>query len=476
MPSTPDLSDPILLSAWQAGKPISARALGVTEPTQRAQVRSLLDAGLLQRTLLSSVRCEKDGERLKAVDKSRALVCPRCSNTIELEKSGSLDFYTLHVGLPEVCRRAGASFESHGMPLIGKGGFSPTRDVEALGVARIDGEELEVLLAHRQVSPNALLNAWGYCAASGKFAALVHPGLSEQAESYLRLSFQACPILPIHTSAIGEAKIFEAARRFPRFRRRVASRLEGVESILFSEGSGQSKVDPFSADADELARHGGARYEPTALHLLSILGPTLRFSRRSGVLQVPDGILLLPGGVWLVDAKSAEKRFHYRQAQRDQVWRYLETVERRRDQFNDQWRFYGEILVTPTDQLEAGEVDLARADLRARGTTAVVSIVSHEGLRRAWAKARSSAEYWHRRNLSEDPRDLLLLHRRFLGDARIEAVVKEHAESPLRVVTGSMLDAYWDTVLENPYHGVGMRSPPDVLTRLEEMFIRDFGS
>jgi hypothetical protein len=68
------------------------------------------------------------------------------------------------------------------------------------------------------------------------------------------------------------------------------------------------------------------------------------------------------------------------------------------------------------------------------------------------------------------------LHNRFTSDARVEEQVRTGAETPLRVVSGGLLDAYWDRVLKNPYQGVSMREPADVLTHLEEMFIRDFGA
>lgn len=470
-----ELADPLLLSTWQAGRPVSPKSIGATQPGRLLRLRELIDSGLIQKTLLSTVRCEKDGERLNPVDKSRALVCPRCSTTIELSKIESLDYYSIQVNIPELAKQVVESFSSQAIPISSEGRFPSSREVTSLGITQLDGEDLEVLMARKQVSPSSLLTVWGFCATSGKFVALVHPGFSDQADSYLRLSFQACPIFPIHTTALADSKLFDAARKFPKFRRTVESRLKGVESVLFPEAESSEDIDPFAADADELSRHGGARYEPAALNLLSILGPTLKFSRRGGVRQVPDGILLLPDGLWIVDAKSASERFHYQQPQRDQVWRYLETVERRKDHFDAHFRFYGEIMVTLTESLDSSEMELARRDLRARGTSSVVSIVSHEGLQRAWARVRSSSEYWHRRITSEDPRDLLLLHRRFLSDSKINPEVKAHAESPLRIVTGEVLDSYLERVLQNPYHVVPMRSPTDVLTRLEEMFIRDYG-
>ena len=473
------LTDPLLIATWQDGKPLSAGALGARTPEELGRLKRLVETGLVEKTLLSSVRCEKDGERLKPVDRSRALVCPRCSTTIELDKPESLGFYTFQVGFPELAKQTKAAFKAHGLPIGQEGAFPSGREILSIGTASGEGgTSIEILLARKRVGPSALLATWGYCATSSRISVLIHPGLSEQAESYLRLSFQACPIYALHASGLGDDTLFEAARKFPKFRRTVESRLKGVESVLFPDGRKPSveEVDPFGVDADELAKHGKASYEPTALSLLSILGPTLPFSRRGGVRQVPDGILLLPDGVWIVDAKSASDHFRYQQSQRDQVWRYLETIERRRDHFDAHWRFYGEVIVTLTDPLDPVEIERARRDLRARGTSAVVSIVSHEGLRRLWERARSMSEYWHRRILSEDPRDLLLLHNRFASDSRVGEEVRIGAETPLRLVSGPLLDAYWDAVLKNPYHGVSMRNPVDVLTRLEEMFIRDFGA
>ena len=474
-----DLTDPILGSTWQAGRPVTAVELGAQTSEALAHLRRLVDGGLLEKTLLSSVRCDNDGERMKAVDKSRALVCPRCPNTIELNKTESLVFYTFQVGLDELTNQAIATFEANGLPVGGAGEYPGGRELASIGVVTAgEGEGLEILLAKKRVTASALLSAWGYCTSSDKICILIHPGLSKQAESYLRLSFQASPIFCVHASALGDGQLFQAARNFRDFRKTVELRLEGVESVLFQAATSPPAevVNPFGVDADELAKHGRAGYEPTALSLLSILGPTLRFSRRDRVQQVPDGMLLLPDGVWIVDAKSATNGFHYKQSERDQTWRYIETIEKRSDLFDARWRFYGEIIVTLTDTVDLGEIENARRDLRARGTLAVVSIVSHEGLRRLWERTRISSEYWHRRMMSEDPRDLLLLHDRFTSDPRVGEEVRASANSQLRVVSGPVIDFYWEAVLKNQYQGVSMRNPEDVLTQLEGMFIRDFGA
>ena len=472
------LTDSLIISSWQAGKPLTASELGLRTPEDLEHLQHLVATGLVEKTLLSSIRCEKDGERLRPVERSTILVCRRCGATIELDKPESLKFYAFQVGFTALADQTKVIFRAHGLPLDPGGGFPSGRDILSIGSSYgEEGIRMEILLARKRVSPNALLSAWGYCATSGKVSVLIHPGLSEQAESYLRLSFQACPIYALHASGLDDTALFEAARRFPKFRRTVESRLKGVESVLFPDSASPSlaEIDPFGADADELAKHGRASYEPAALSLLSILGPTLRFSRRGGVRQVPDGILLLPDGVWIVDAKSASDRFHYEQSQRDQVWRYLETIEKRKEQFDARWSFYGEVIVTRTDTLDSAEIDRARDDLRARGTSTGVSIVSHEGLRRLWDQTRSTSEYWHRRIISEDPRDLLLLRHRFTSDPRVGEEVRTGAGTPLRLISGPLLDVYWDAVLKNPYQGVSMRSPLDVLTHLEEMFIRDYG-
>jgi hypothetical protein len=189
---------------------------------------------------------------------------------------------------------------------------------------------------------------------------------------------------------------------------------------------------------------------------------------------VPDGLLVLPDGVWIVDAKSSEGGFSYPQPERDKAWRYLETIEKRMDQFTSSWRFYGEIIVTNTDALLARDMERARMDLRARGTTSIVVVVSHEGLHRLWNHARNSSEYWHRRMLAEDPRDLLLLKPRFVAKVRPTESIPLGLDSPLRVVTGQVLDGYWEIVQSNPYSLPGGRNPEDVLTRVEGMFIRDY--
>ncbi len=476
MPESEDLTDPLLISTWMAGKPLSMRDLGVQTRDDMERLMRLVNASLIEKTLLS-VRCEKDGARLKPVDQSRALVCPRCWTTVELREPDSLKFYGFQVGNAELVRQAKAAFEVRGLPVAAGGGFPSGREIASIGTLSFEDESaMEILLAKKRVTLTSFFSAWGYSSKSKTLSVLVHPGLGEEVESSMRLSFQACPVYAFHASSLRAESAFDMLRRFPKFRRTVESRLKGVESVLFAAppNSSVQTSDPFGVGADELAMHGGASYEPTALKLLSILGPTLRFHRREGVRQVPDGILLFPGGVWIVDAKSASERFHYEQSQRDQVWRYLETIGKREDQFDAHWRFYGELIVTRTDDIDVAEIERARNDLRARGTTAVVSIVSHEGLMRLWHRARFTSEYWHRRIMSEDPRDLLLLHRRFTSDSRVGEEVRMGAETPLRLVSGPVLDAFWDAVLKNPYQDVAMRNPADVLTYLEEMFIRDY--
>jgi hypothetical protein len=474
------LSDPLLLAIWHGGRPADAASLGVRDAEGFTHLESLLRAGLVEKTLLSSIYCERDGERLLLVDGARALTCSRCGNTIELGKDESLGFYSFQASMPTLTKLVCSAFAEHGLPPKGGGTFQGNRDVSAIGTFRADdGSDVDLLLARREVGPGCLLQVWGHCASASRSTVVVHPGLSTHADSYLRLSFQASPIYTIHGSAICDGGPFEAARRFPAFRRSIASRLEGVESALFDAGGVESigeRVDPFGVEADELSRHGGARYEPVALQMLSVLGPTLRFSRRAGVKQVPDGILVLPDGVWIVDAKSSEVGFRYNQGERDKAWRYLETIERRLDQFNASWKFYGEVIVARTDPIQANDLALARADLRARDASSVVSVVSHEGLLHLWQRARDTTDYWYRRLLGEDPRDLLLLNPRFLPKGPGNDEARSSADTPLRIVTAPVIESYWDSVLKNPYPTLSGRNPRDVLTGLEEMFIRDYAA
>jgi hypothetical protein len=479
MAESAQLANPVLLYVWGRGRPVEASELKGQDGPTLPRVRALLSAGLLQRTLLSRIYCPEDGEQLLTVDNASALTCSRCGLIIELGKSEFLEYYSLHVDYARITACIVDSFKAHGFELSGETSFPANRDISQSGVLHIGADStLALLVAKRVVTPATLLQAWGHCSASSQSAILVHPGLAPTSEQYLRLSFQSSPICPVLATDLSLARPFESARSFTRFRREIQARLTGLESIVFGADGGAQPtdiMDPFGPEDDELATSGGATYEPTALKLLSILGPTLKFSRRAGVRQVPDGILLLPDGVWILDAKSASDSFHYRQEQRDQTWRYLSTIEQRSDYFRNSWKFYGEIIVTRTDPLLNEELKNARDDLRARGTTSVVTIVSHEGLRRLWTRASANPEYWQRRMLSEDPRDVLLLRQRFLSDSRVDKNTVATAESPLRVVTSGVLDSYWDRVLANPYQGLSARQPADVLSGIEEMFIRDYG-
>ena len=475
-----DFVDPVLLSAWQMGRPVPAHAIGAMDPPGLAQLRLLLNNRLVTKTLLASIHCKRDGERLRLVGDSQALVCPRCSSTIELQNTDSVEYYNFQVNLDILAMRVREAFTERGLQVAPGGSFPASMEVVPIGsFIGLDGSEIDLLLAKRTLSPGALLQVWGHCASTLRTVVLVHPELSPSADSFLRLSFQSSPIYAIRADSLREAKTYESASKFPAFRRTIADRLKGVEGLLFA-GDGaalrEERIDPFGVDADELSLHGGPSYEPAALKLLSVLAPTLKFSRRGGVRQVPDGILVLPDGVWLVDAKSSTEAFRYRQDERDKIRRYLETIESRSDHFNDKWKFYGLLIVTRTGQLRERDVENARSDLRARPASSIVTIVSHEGLLDIWQRARGSSDYWYRRLLGEDPRDVLLLKKRFTSDARVEESTKVNAESPLRVVTAPVLDVFWDNVLKNRYSGLSGHQPVDVLTDMEEIFIRDFGS
>jgi len=475
-----DFVDRVLLSAWQAGRPVSAALIGTKDAPGLAQLQLHLDAGLLRKTLLPSIHCENDGERLRLVGDGQVLVCQRCNSTIELQKTSSLEFYSFKVDFETLALRVQGAFTDRGIKVTRGGSFPAGRDVVPIGsFTGLDGSEIDLLLAKKTLNPGSLLQVWGHCASTSRTAVLVHPELSPNADSFLRLSFQSSPVYAIRADSLREVQTYESAAKFPAFRRTIADRLKGVETLLFSDSGvklGGERVDPFGIEADELSLHGRVGYEPVALKLLSVLAPTLKFSRRGGVLQVPDGILVLPDGVWMVDAKSSSEGFRYRQDERDKIRRYLETIEKRSDHFNERWKFYGLIIVTRTAALRKEDVENARNDLRARGAASIVSIVSHEGLVGIWEKARGSSDYWYRRLLGEDPRDVLLLKKRFTTDARVEESTKVSAETPLRVITESVLDVFWESVLKNRYTGLSGHQPVDVLTDLEEIFIRDFGS
>lgn len=471
---------PSLLTAWRLGRPISYRELRATTGESKATVLRLITDGVLLKTLLSTIRCDIDSEPLLQVERGRVLVCPRCHRIESLDATESLSRYSLSVDVKAVTQLTVEAFEANKFKHLAHGDFVSSAEVTAAGTLQDieGGSEVELLVAAQEVSGASLLQIWGHCTQARRTVVLVHPGLVKEADDYLRLAFQTSPIYALYGPNLDDPQAFAAAAQFTAFRREIEEKLASVQGAFVvppsSGAPGDSAEDPHPSDLDELSHFGRASYEPAALRLLSILGPTLPFRRRAGVHQVPDGVLLLPDGFWIVDAKSSESGYRFLQGERDKIKRYIETISRRGDQFANSWKFYGAVIVARTGDLSWRDINNARRDFRTQSGAAVVTIVSHEGLAHLWENTRDSSDYWHRRIFSEDPRDLLLLRSRFLPEISSSDSNRIGPDSPLRVVTAAVIERYWETVSSNRVPLPGWQDPHDVLTRLEEMFIRDY--
>ncbi len=475
-PLVSDTKDSLFLFLWRKGHPVVASELGPWSEETKLVVLDEERAGRVKRDFLATIRCPDCRARLVVVRRTIP-VCEGCKRVWDARREFHPEFYAYSADLSRVndlavdrLREAGFERSEQGVAsnLTARG----TRYIASM--QNIRGQQLDVVIATETVKRETLYQLWGLARIHHLNVVLVHPGLAPQAEQLLELGIEVSPILPVDYRCLTLPESVQKVALFPTYRERLARSLARISSTLLAETeSGQTDLFDISPDElDRLSREGGVKYERPALKLLMALGPAVVFAKTG---WTPDGVLLGPNGFWIVDPKSSMNGFRFSASEKDKIARYLELMLKKESAFGPSLRCFGEIIVTPTDNVSENVLDATASYLRVRAPRHTVSVVSHEGLVWLWHQIDAEPNYWHMRDPIEDAFNLLTLQPKcFVGGAVPESSSR-YIDTPCKLIGLDAFKAYWDLLRDrNVFHGLGGRTPAAVSELVQGMFVQEY--
>ena len=283
------------------------------------------------------------------------------------------------------------------------------------------------------------------------------------------------PVLALEYPRLENPDVAQQIALFPKYRDLVTESLAEIARRLNPDGK-DSTTDLFEGDSegqiDQLARTGRERSQLPALKLLMALGPTVGFTKAP---WVPDGVLLVPGGFWIVDPKSSEKGFSFSTSERDKIARYLNVLEKQEHLFGPSLKFHGEIIITRTDPINLSAIESATSYLRSRRPDSVVSLVSHEGIRWLWDQIRAEPGYWHLRDAVFDTDNLLKLRPKGFEQGKVPDPARDYVDAPFKVISPEVLRAHWEFLQSRGiYPQMGGHTPSSIAELVQGIYVQEF--
>jgi len=464
------------IELWRGGRPVDADALGPWTPERTREVLGKLRAGILLSELLSAIPCPECRSQMTLVRRT-VLHCENCKTTFDTTKDFHPGFYAYNANVDFARRKALDILTAAGFSQGVKfNGFPRIVGADAVATLRDEnGTELDLVIASARVERETLYQLWGFAKVHSRKVVLVHPGLAHDAEQLLELALEVSPVLSLEYPRLENPDVAQQVALFPKYRDLVTESLAGISRRLSPDGN-EPTPDLFQGDSegqiDQLARTGGEQYQLPALKLLMALGPTVGFTKAP---WVPDGVLLVSGGFWIVDPKSSEKGFSFSTSERDKIARYLDVLEKREHLFGPSLKFHGEIIITRTDPINPSAIESATSYLRSRNPDSVVALVSHEAIRWLWDQIKVDPGYWHLRDAVSDTENLLKLRPKSFEGGKAPDSARDYVDAPLKVIGPEVLRAHW-TFLHSRgiYPQMGGRTPSSVAELVQGIYVQEF--
>ncbi len=373
MNSSNPLQDSLFLRVWNVGS--SARSSSIrnfSAEGEGAALRRLVETGWVKAAILFDLKCPNCGRQYELVNRDSVLVCGNCGTHIDTRTEFRVERYTYEpsfqtlvteivstLATAKICR-GDDQFRPppvEGFHYIGR--FSSASDAQ-----------IEVFLAKGELKPRPLRELWGLALEMGFNGLVVCPGISEETERILSLVAASIPLLCVSADSLPQAETLVQIAGFPTFRADLSTRVSAFAQVLGGPAKSRGRLSPVVPDEiDELAKSGGRRFEAPALRLMMTIGVSEHVNAPG---YLPDGLLLLPDGFWIVDVKSSEQGFAFDVSERDKAFRYISTVQAEYRTPLDGWTFYGEIVLTRTDPLQVNHLRSARDYFLSEGVRSTV--------------------------------------------------------------------------------------------------------
>ena len=465
MPKAGDSTlEEVLVRIWRVGHPASLEEidLDLDRASLEKEIGRLHVAGKINGQLRANLVCEQCGNPYEYAHADRVLTSA-CGNTVDLSQQFKPDFYRYVPNFDQLGKWVTQSLAREEFRTHSRSQNSQIEHIVDLGqITRPPSLSLDLFLSTTVVDTRSLAELWVLLVRRGRLGVLLHPGMSEEATELAALTFSSMPFISIEAAELASPAVVSQVAEFPGFRTEIERMLERTRSVPEIDSlSGSSDDDPLPVGIGVLARVGGERFQAPVISLLHTLGAPENLPKTP---YCPDGILLLPDGYWLVDAKSSLDGFSFSVPEREKARRYVRPFEERQGSSSD-WTFFGELILTRTDVVDSATIRRARDFLLAEDLRSSIVLLSFEGLSWLWKKAWAEPKYWRCCNIASDTRTLLELRPNLLNSISGDPLAHEFAGTRVRLVSEEAIKSFWSLVLKRRvYHELRDRTPEDIMT------------
>lgn len=428
----------------------------------------------LKYELKSGLECPACGRSFKYLDNNTYLVCS-CGNQINTHKTDNLNIFRFTPDFDEIVNQIAKALKEKLYERDDRQPYAPIEYLKEVGVVKKDSKPLlRLFLATKKIDLDVISKLWVRLISQKEYGAVIHPSITKEARDFVDLTATSVPILFCNLESIEDPEFTNQFDAFHSFREETDRRFEHFKSLgLFNDLSNLTYENDLSLNLETLARFGGERFEERAIPLLHTLGAPKELSKRP---FVPDGILLLPRGYWIIDAKSSNKGFEFDVSERDKAIRYITNLERESGPHETDMSFHGEIILALTSHITSELIYKVNDQYASSGLKSSIVILSFEGVQWLWNQSRLKPEYWHMFNKERDTDDLMELKPIIRNRLDKSDLGWEFATTKVRLVSENAIRALWEYVFQrNRYYGYSARHPDYIATSIvQQTFVDNY--
>lgn len=465
----------LTLEIWKKGGPVGIEQFkSYIEVGKLYTVEEFCEEMVLMSNLKPVVMCLSCGHQLKNFRQDRYLICT-CGTRIDTLETTNLDMFRFIPDFDRIAESVSTELISLGVTISKESKELDIEYLRDLGMLKRNDEiNLRLLVSTKSLEQRTVSELWGNLQLRKERGIVIYPGLSKESEILISTTAASIPILFLNYQSFPKANFIEQLHQFQFFRDDVEKRLREL-NILF-EGVFAVKSDAILTglpeNLDYLSKRGGESFESPAIKLLNTIGAPLELTKRP---YLPDGILLLPKGFWIIDAKSSLYGFKFNVDERDKASRYVRTIEENNTYSGPGWKFFGEIILTGTENITSETIRKVKGYFSGAKLDSSIVILSYEGLKWLWESSINDPTYWHLFNGLSDPEILMDLNSVIYNKLEDDDISKTSFDNHFRVISENAMKVFWDYVFDRgTYVNMLGHTPQNVADFVQSAFMTAF--